>query len=119
MSSFSIQEAQDLTAFGTQTVARLAEASAYVASAHDQASDERGWLTIAIQRVTDALEGVQRALLDAASLAAERLELALRQARSLSEAAFAATPARISELGLDAKPKRRAARAEAAKLAPS
>lgn len=53
------------------------------------------------------------------SAAAEALELALRQARSLTEAAFAATPSAPSELGLDAKPKRRAARAESAKLSPS
>jgi len=58
-------------------------------------------------------------LREAVSLAAHSLELALRQARSLSEAAFAATPALVSELGLDAKPKRRAARTEPAKLAPS
>jgi hypothetical protein len=53
------------------------------------------------------------------STAVESLELALRQARSLAEAAFAATPSTLTELGLDAKPKRRAARAETAKLSPS
>jgi hypothetical protein len=53
------------------------------------------------------------------SAAAERLELALRQARALSDAAFAATPSVVTELGLDAKPKRRAQRSEPAKLAPS
>jgi hypothetical protein len=53
------------------------------------------------------------------SSATEALELALRQARSLTEAAFAATPSAVSELGLDAKPKRRAVRAEPAKLSPS
>ncbi len=243
MSSFSIQEAQDLTAFGTQTIERLATASARFDSAHDEATDERGWLEVATRRVTSALEGVQCALLEAAplpefagarkvnsealsnawadaiesvfdaivanvsangplvealfphqrfaalrrpgssahnfwleferradsayvrrlcsdpeyaflpplleaaktserllrealaprplpearalelraavSLAAEGLELALRQARSLTEAVFAATPGLVNELGLDAKPKRRAARAEPAKLAPS
>lgn len=53
------------------------------------------------------------------SAAAEKLELALRQARSLAEAAFAATPSTVAELGLDAKPKRRAARSEPAKSSPS
>jgi len=53
------------------------------------------------------------------SAAAEALELALRQARSLTEAAFAAAPSAVTELGLDAKPKRRAARAEPAKLSAS
>jgi hypothetical protein len=53
------------------------------------------------------------------STAAERLELALRQTRSLSEAAFAATPSVIAELGLDAKPKRRVPRSEPTKLAAS
>jgi len=243
MSSFSIQEAQDLTAFGTQTVERLASARARFAAEHDEPTAERDWLEIAAQRVSSAVEGVQHALLEAAplpefastrkvnrdalynawadaiegvfdaivanvsangplvealfphqrfavlrkpgtsaqnfwleferradstyvrrlcgdpeyaflpplleaaraaerslrealapralpeaqalelreavSLAAERLELALRQARSLSEAAFAATPTHVSELGLDAKPKRRAARTEAAKASPS
>jgi hypothetical protein len=45
------------------------------------------------------------------SAASEKLELALKQARSLVDAACAATPELISELGLDAKPKRRAPRA--------
>lgn len=59
-------------------------------------------------------------LREAVSAAAESLELALRQARSLAEAAFARTPAAVSELGLDAKPKRpKAARPEAPKVAPS
>jgi hypothetical protein len=53
------------------------------------------------------------------SAAAERLELALRQTRSLSEAAFAATPSVIAELGLDAKPKRRLPRSEPTKLSAS
>jgi len=243
MSSFSIQEAQDLTAFASQTVERLAAASARFDSAHDEPTEERGWLEVAARRVAGALEGVQHALLEAAplpefasarkvksealsnawadaiegvfdaivanvsangplvealfphqrfaalrrpgssahnfwleferraessyvrrlcsdpeysflpplleaaktserslrealsprplpeaqaiklreavSVAAERLELALRQARSLSEAVFAATPALVSELGLDAKPKRRATRSEPAKLSPS
>jgi hypothetical protein len=56
-------------------------------------------------------------LRDAVSAAAGGLELALRQARSLCDAAFAATPALIVELGLDAKPKRRAQRAEKPVLA--
>ena len=243
MSSFSIQEAQDLTAFGTQTVERLVAACAHFDSEHDEPTEERGWLEAATRRVTGALESAQQALLDAAplpefagarkvksealsnawadaiegvfdaivanvsangplvealfphqrfaalrrpgsaahnfwleferraestyvrrlcsdpeyaflpplleaaktserslrealaprplpeaqaielreavSVAAERLELALRQARSLSEAVFAATPTRVSELGLDAKPKRRVARSEPAKLSPS
>lgn len=58
-------------------------------------------------------------LREAVSVATQALELALRQARSLIEAAFAATPASLGELGLDAKPKRRAPRAEAAKASPS
>ncbi|HEY0468633.1 MAG TPA: hypothetical protein VGC79_30775 [Polyangiaceae bacterium] len=243
MSSFSIQEAQDLAAFALQTVERLAAASARFDSAHDEANEERGWLEAAARRVTAGLDNVQGALTEAAplpefagarkvksetlanawadaiegvfdaivanvsangplvealfphqrfatlrrpgssahnfwleferraessyvrrlcsdpeyaflpplleaaksserslreslapralpeaqaaelreavSLAASGLELALRQARSLIEAAFAATPSWVSELGLDAKPKRRAARAEPTKLAPS
>jgi len=243
MSSFSIQEAQDLAAFALQTVERLAAASARFDSAHDEPSEERGWLEAATQRVASGLEGLQRALLEAAalpefagarkvksetlanawadaiegvfdaivanvsangplvealfphqrfatlrrpgssahnfwleferraestyvrrlcsdpeyaflpplleaaktserslrealapsplseaqaaplreavSLAAGGLELVLRQARSLTEAAFAATPTWVGELGLDAKPKRRAARSEPAKLSPS
>jgi hypothetical protein len=51
-------------------------------------------------------------LRDDVSAAAEKLELALRQTRSLCEAAFAATPALVAELGLDAKPKRRVQRSE-------
>ena len=58
-------------------------------------------------------------LREAVSFAAQSLELALRQARSLVEAVFAATPALVGELGLDAKPKRRSARAEPTKLSPS
>ena len=243
MSSFSIQEAQDLTAFATQTVERLAAASARFDAAHDEATEERRWLETATRRVNGALEGVQRALQEAAplpefasarkvksealsnawadaiervfdaivanvsangplvealfphqrfaalrrpgssahnfwleferraesgyvrrlcsdpdyaflpplleaakatertlrealtprplaedkalelraavSLAAVSLELALRQARSLAEAVFAANPALVAELLLDAKPKRRSARAEPAKLSPS
>jgi hypothetical protein len=63
-------------------------------------------------------EAQAEALRAAVSEAAEGLELALRQARSLSDAALAGTPSALSELGLDAKPKRRAARSEA-KLSPS
>lgn len=58
-------------------------------------------------------------LREAVSVAAQALELALRQARSLAEATFAATPAVLGELGLDSKPKRRAQRAEASKASPS
>jgi hypothetical protein len=231
MSSFSIQEAQELLAFALQTVERLGAAQARFDAEHDEATAERGWLLAAEQRVTAALEGVQTklagaaplpefasarkvksealsnawadaiegvfdaivanvsangplvealfphqrfatlrkpgssahnfwleferraesgyvrrlcadpeytflpplleaarsseralreaqnpkalpdsqalALREAVSLATQTLEVALRQARSLVEAAFAATPARVSELGLDAKPKRR------------
>jgi hypothetical protein len=53
------------------------------------------------------------------SAAAEKLELALRQTRSLIEAVFAATPSAVSELGLDTKPKRRVQRSDPAKLAAS
>jgi hypothetical protein len=243
MSALSIQEAQDLATFATQTAERLALASARFDAEHDARTEERGWLAVAARRVSEGLEGVQAALLEAAPLpefanarkvksetlsnawadaieglfdaivanvsangpliealfphqrfaslrrpgsaahnfwleferradssyvrrlcsdpeyqflpplleaakaseravreaaspralpeaqsealrggvsaAAEALELALRQARSLTEAAFAATPTAVSELGLDAKPKRRAARAEPAKLSPS
>jgi hypothetical protein len=58
-------------------------------------------------------------LRDRVSAAAERLELALRQARSLSEAAFAAAPVAFVELGLDTKAKKRMPRSEPAKLSPS
>lgn len=240
MSSFSIQEAQDLTAFALQTIERLATAQARFDLAHDEPTEERSWLEAAKQRVTAGLERVQAALLDAAplpefasarkvksealsnawadaiegvfdaivanvsangplvealfphqrfatlrrpgssaqnfwleferraessyvrrlcgdpeyaflpplleaartserslrealsprplpearalelrefvSIESQALELALRQARSLVEAAFAATPTLVSELGLDAKPKRRTQRAEAAKV---
>ena len=58
-------------------------------------------------------------LREAVSVATQGLELALRQARSLIEAVFAATPTLVNELGLDSKPKRRAQRAEAAKATPS
>lgn len=243
MSSFSIQEAQDLAAFAGQSVERLAAARALFDSTHDEASEERRWLETATQRVTGALEGLRRALLEAAplpefagarkvksealsnawadaiesvfdaivanvsangplvealfphqrfatlrkpgssaqnfwleferraesgyvrrlcsdpeyaflpplleaaksserslrealspkalpepqalelreavSVATQALEVALRQARCLAEAAFAATPTWLSELGLDAKPKRRASRADPAKLSPS
>ncbi|MEO6602969.1 MAG: hypothetical protein ABIQ16_23995 [Polyangiaceae bacterium] len=243
MSALSIQEAQDLANFATQTIARLALASARFDAEHSASTEERGWLEVAARRVSEGLDGVQAALLEAAPLpefanarkvrsetlsnawadaieglfdaivanvsangpliealfphqrfaslrrpgsaahnfwleferradsgyvrrlcsdpeyqflpplldaakaseralreaaspralpeaqsealrgqvsaAAEALELALRQARSLTEAAFAATPTAVSELGLDAKPKRRSARAEPAKLSPS
>ena len=67
-----------------------------------------------------ALPEAKAALLrDAVSVAAEGLELALRQARSLVDAAFAATPSVVSELGLDAKLKRRTTRSEPAKLSVS
>jgi hypothetical protein len=243
MSSFSIQEAQDLTAFALQTVERLAAATVRFDAAHDEPTEERAWLEVASGRVAVGVERVQLALTDAValpefasarkvksetlsnawadaiegvfdaivanvsangplvealfphqrfatlrrpgssaqnfwleferraessyvrrlcadpeysflpplleaarsseralrealsprplpearalelreavSLAARDLELALRQARSLIEAAFAATPALVAELGLDAKPKRRAARSEPAKAVPS
>jgi hypothetical protein len=243
MSSFSIQEAQDLATFAVQTVERLAAARARFDAAHDEASEERSWLEAATRRVTAGLDSVQQALGEAAplpefagarkvksetlanawadaiegvfdaivanvsangplvealfphqrfatlrrpgssahnfwleferraestyvrrlcsdpeyaflpplleaaksserslreavtpralseaeaaplreavSLAAFGLELALRQARSLIDAAFAATPTWVGELGLDAKPKRRAVRAEPAKLSAS
>jgi hypothetical protein len=63
--------------------------------------------------------GKEAQLRDQVSLAAEGLELALRQARSLSEAAFAATPAAFADLGLDMKPKKRVQRSEPAKLSMS
>ena len=51
------------------------------------------------------------ALREGVSTAAEALELALRQARALAEAALAETPEALAELGLDAKPKRLRTRA--------
>ncbi|HET7540542.1 MAG TPA: hypothetical protein VFK05_11745 [Polyangiaceae bacterium] len=243
MSSFSIQEAQELAAFALQIVERLRAAKVRFDADHDQPCAERDWLTAAEQRVATGLEGVQASLAQAAPLpefasarkskgealsnawadaiegvfdaivanvsangplvealfphqrfatlrrpgssaqnfwleferraessyvrrlcsdpeysflpplleaarsserslrealnprplpeaqalelreavsaAAQTLEVALRQARSLVEAAFAAAPARVSELGLDAKPKRRPSRSEAPKLSPS
>jgi len=243
MSSFSIQEAQELAGFALQTCERLAAAQARFDSAHDEASEERHWLEIATRRVTTSLQRVQQALSDGAALpefagarkvksetlsnawadaiesvfdaivanvsgngplvealfphqrfatlrrpgsaaqnfwleferraessyvrrlcadpeyaflpplleaaknserslrealapralpeaqalelreavsvAAQALDLALRQARSLVEAAFAATPALVGELGLDAKPKRRTLRTEPSKASPS
>lgn len=239
MSSFSIQEAQDLSAFATQTIERLAAAATRFDEAHAEPCEERAWLESATRRVSEGLEGVLSALREAAplpefagarkvksetlsnawadavesvfdgivanvsangpliealfphqrfaalrrpgtaahnywleferraessyvkrlcgdpeyqflpplleaakaserslreaasprplpeaqaeklraavSLAAQSLELALRQARFLSDATFAATPLVLTELGLDAKLKRRAARAEAPK----
>lgn len=53
------------------------------------------------------------------SAGAEQLELALRQTRALGEAAFASSPAVVSELSLDAKPKRRAQRSEPVKASAS
>ncbi|HYQ46236.1 MAG TPA: hypothetical protein VER11_29910 [Polyangiaceae bacterium] len=243
MSSFSIQEAQDLSAFALQTAERLVAAQARFESTHDEPTEELSWLQVATRRVKTALENVRAALADAAplpefanarkvnrdalsnawadaiegvfdaivanvsangplvealfphqrfatlrkpgsaaqnfwleferraessyvrrlcsdpeyaflpplleaarnserslreaqnprplpepralelreavSVATQSLELALRQARSLVEAAFAATPGLVSELGLDAKPKRRAQRSEAPKASPS
>ncbi len=243
MSSFSIQEAQDLGAFATQTLARLGQANARFESADEALAEERSWLESATRRVSEAHELVQAALAEAAPLpefanarkvkaetlshawadaiegvfdaivqnvsangpliealfphqrfaslrrpgaaahnfwleferraessyvrrlcgdpeyqflpplleaakaseravrelaspralpeaqaeklrsavssAAELLELALRQTRPLAEAAFARSPEAVSELGLDAKPKRRAPRNEAPKVAAS
>ena len=51
--------------------------------------------------------------------ASERLALARRQPRARGEAAFAGMPGVLGELGLDAKPRRRAPRSEPAKLAAS
>jgi len=243
MSSFSIQEAQDLSAFAQQTIERLAAAQARFDSTGGERNEELSWLQAATQRVTSSLETVRGALADAdplpefasarkvnrealskawadaiegvfdaivanvsangplvealfphqrfntlrkpgsaaqnfwaeferraesgyvrrlcsdpeyaflpplleaarnserslreaqnppplpearalelreaVSVTAQRLELALRQARALVEAAFAVTPMLISELGLDAKPKRRAQRSEAPKASPS
>jgi len=243
MSSFSIQEAQDFTAFALQTLERLTAAKARFDSSHDEPTEERRWLEVASERVASNLENVQRAIAEASplpefasarkvksealsnawadaiegvfdaivanvsangplvealfphqrfatlrrpgssaqnfwleferraessyvrrlcadpeysflpplleaarrserslrealtprplpearalelreavSVATQGLELSLRQARSLVEAVFAATPALVSELGLDAKPKRRAPRSESPKASPS
>ena len=239
MSSFSIQEAQDLTTFATQTLDKLVQASARFDAQPGEREEERAWLESATRRVTEGLSRVRAELLEAAPLpefasarkvkaetlssawadavesvfdaivanvsangpliealfphqrfaslrrpgsaahnfwleferrsesayvrrlcgdpayeflpplleaakeserslreaaapkplpeakaeklreavstAAESLELSLRQARSLTEAALAATPLAVAELGLDAKPKRRAQRSEAPK----
>lgn len=243
MSAYSIQEAQELSAFATQTLERLTQASARFDETHDQPMAERTWLATAAERVSEALERTRVALAEAGPLpefasarkvksdvlanawadavervfdeivanvsangplvealfphqrfaalrrpgtaaqnfwleferraesayvrrlcqdpeyaflppllasareseqklrelvtpkplpeakanalreqvshAAEALELALRQTRSLAEAAFAATPTLVAELGLDAKPKRRTPRTEPAKLSPN
>jgi len=243
MSAYSIQEAQELSAFATQTLERLARASARFDEQHDQPMAERTWLATAAERVSEALERTRDALGEAEPLpefasarkvksdvlanawadavervfdgivanvsangplvealfphqrfaslrrpgtaaqnfwleferraesayvrrlcqdpeyaflppllasareseqklrelvtpkplpedkanalreqvshAAEALELALRQTRALADAAFAATPTLVAELGLDAKPKRRAARTEPPKLSPN
>jgi hypothetical protein len=243
MSAFSIQEAQDLATFATQTRERLALAAARFDAEHDERSEERGWLEVASRRVSEGLERVEAALQAAAPLpefanarkvksetlsnawadaiegvfdaivanvsangpliealfphqrfaslrrpgsaahnfwleferraessyvrrlcgdaeyqflpplleaakaseravreaasprplpeaqtealrgavstAAEGLELALRQTRSLAEAVFAGTPSAVSELGLDAKPKRRTPKGDSAKLSAS
>ena len=242
-SPYSIQEAQDLGTFAAQLVERLAQATSRWDEAHDQQTEERGWLVVATQRVSVALASTQAALgaaaplpefasarkvksetlsnawadaiesvfdgivanvsgngplvealfphqrfaslrrpgtaahnywleferrsessyvrrlrsdpayefltplleaakaseralresvapralpeaqaqnlREAVSTAAEALELAARQARALCEAVFAATPALVSELGLDAKPKKRAQRSDAPKVSPS
>lgn len=57
-------------------------------------------------------EAEQLVLREKVSAAVEQLELAIRQTRSLVDAAFARTPALVSELGLDAKLKRKTPRAE-------
>lgn len=243
MSSFSIQEAQDLSTFAQQIIERLAAAQARFDSTHGELAEELNWLQVAARRVMTRLESVRSALADAdplpefanarkvnrealsnawadaiegvfdaivanvsangplvealfphqrfntlrkpgsaaqnfwaeferraesgyvrrlcgdpeyaflpplleaarnserslreaqnprpvpepralelreaVSVTAQELELALRQARSLVDAAFAATPALISELGLDAKPKRRVQRSEAPKASAS
>jgi hypothetical protein len=243
MSPYSIQEAQDLAAFATQTLERLSAALSRFDAQHDERVEERSWLESAMRRVSDGLAATQTALHDCAELpefagmrrlkgealsnawadavesvfdgivahvsangpliealfphqrfvalrrpgtqaqnfwleferrsesayvrrlrsdpeyeflnplleaakiseqrvresisprplpaaqadklrervgaAAERLELALRQARALSEAALAALPSLVGELGLDAKLKRRTTRSEPAKLTAS
>jgi len=57
-------------------------------------------------------EEEQLVLRERVSTAVEKLELAVRQTRALAEAAFAHAPGAVSELGLDAKPKRKTPRAE-------
>ncbi len=57
-------------------------------------------------------EEEQLVLREQVSAAVEKLELAVRQTRSLAEAAFAHAPGVVNELGLDAKPKRKVARSE-------
>ncbi len=63
--------------------------------------------------------GKEAKLRERVSVAAAHLEVALCQARALSEAVFAAEPALLAELGLDSRPKRRTLRAEPAKLSAS
>lgn len=243
MSSFSVQEAQDLSTFATQTLERLKLAQERFDAEHDQRVEERSWLEAATRRIGEGLERTQQALADGAQLpefastrkvkvetlsnawadaiesvfdaivanvsangplvealfphqrfaslrkpgssahnfwveferradsgyvrrlcsdpeyaflpplletakaserelreslspkplpeakaeelrnavgdAAQQLELVLRQARALVDAVFASTPSAVAELGLDAKPKRRATRSETPKLSPS
>jgi hypothetical protein len=68
MSAYSIQDASDLGAFATQTLERLRQASARAAEAHEEHAAELGWLTLASERVSQALERTQAALLEAAPL---------------------------------------------------
>ena len=53
MSSFSIQEAQDLSAFATQTLERLTAAATRFEEAHAEPSEERTWLESATRRVSE------------------------------------------------------------------
>ena len=64
-------------------------------------------------------EEEQNVLRERVSAAVAQLELALRQTRSLAEAAFVRTPALVNELGLDAKPKRKTVRAEKPAIVPN
>jgi hypothetical protein len=68
MSSVSIQEAQDLSAFAAQALERLALAVARLDSSDSTLVEERTWLEVAARRVRAGLEGTQSALAECAEL---------------------------------------------------
>ncbi len=68
MSSVSIQEAQDLITFATQTSERLALASERLAETDEPLAAEQGWLATAAERVREGLEATQTALAEGAEL---------------------------------------------------
>ena len=67
MSAYSIQDAHDLSAFAGVTLERLAQATARLGEADEQA-EERSWVAVALRRVNEACERTRAALLEAAPL---------------------------------------------------